>query len=162
MLEMSRDGRRIYVTNSLYGAWDEQFYPEGVARMGPMLDADPDGRPRSRPGFLHRPFDRRAAASDPPRRRRRVLRFVLLSVSGAWPWIAVALLGAYHGIDPSMGWLFAVALGLQDKRRGKVLWALLPIAIGHLISIALVGRADRGSRMTTACRLRSAMAARRR
>jgi flavin-binding protein dodecin len=59
-------------------------------------------------------------------------------VSGAWPWAAVAALGAYHGIDPSMGWLFAVALGLQERSRAKVLWSLLPIAIGHLASIAAV------------------------
>jgi len=59
-------------------------------------------------------------------------------VSGAWPWLAVAALGAYHGIDPSMGWLFAVALGLQDRSRARVLWALVPIAIGHLIAIGLV------------------------
>jgi hypothetical protein len=58
-------------------------------------------------------------------------------VSGAWPWLAVALLGAYHGIDPSMGWLFAVALGLQERRRAKVVAALFPIAIGHFISIGL-------------------------
>jgi hypothetical protein len=58
-------------------------------------------------------------------------------VSGAWPWIAVALLGAYHGVDPSMGWLFAVALGLQERRRGKVFAALLPIAVGHLIAVGL-------------------------
>ncbi|HVA77084.1 MAG TPA: hypothetical protein VNF27_04270 [Candidatus Binataceae bacterium] len=59
-------------------------------------------------------------------------------MSGAWPWVAVAALGAYHGIDPSMGWLFAVALGLQERRRAKVLGALIPIAIGHLVSIAAV------------------------
>jgi hypothetical protein len=59
-------------------------------------------------------------------------------VSGAWPWLAIALLGAYHGIDPSMGWLFAVALGLQERRRSKVVAALLPIAVGHLLSIAAV------------------------
>lgn len=59
-------------------------------------------------------------------------------MSGLWPWLAVAGLGAYHGIDPSMGWLFAVALGLQERRRGKVIWALGPIAIGHLLSIAAV------------------------
>jgi hypothetical protein len=58
-------------------------------------------------------------------------------VTGAWPWLAVALLGAYHGVDPSMGWLFAVALGLQEHRRGKVFGALLPIAAGHLISVGL-------------------------
>jgi hypothetical protein len=59
-------------------------------------------------------------------------------VSGWWPWLAVALLGAYHGVDPSMGWLFAVALGLQERRRGKVIAALFPIAAGHLISVGLV------------------------
>ena len=58
-------------------------------------------------------------------------------MSGAWPWIAVALLGDYHGVDPSMGWLFAVALGLQERRRGKVFEALLPIAVGHLIAVGL-------------------------
>jgi hypothetical protein len=58
-------------------------------------------------------------------------------VTGAWPWLAVALLGAYHGIDPSMGWLFAVALGLQEHRRGKVFEALPPIAAGHLVSVGL-------------------------
>jgi hypothetical protein len=59
-------------------------------------------------------------------------------VNGLWPWIAVALLGAYHGIDPSMGWLFAVALGLQERRRTKIIEALFPIAIGHLLSVAII------------------------
>lgn len=59
-------------------------------------------------------------------------------MSGAWPWLAAAAFGAYHGIDPSMGWLFAVALGLQDQSRARVLWALVPIALGHLVSIAVV------------------------
>jgi hypothetical protein len=70
-------------------------------------------------------------------------------VSGAWPWVAVAMLGAYHGVDPSMGWLFAVALGLQDKSRSRVLWALLPIAIGHLLSIAVVVALVGGLRTTS-------------
>lgn len=59
-------------------------------------------------------------------------------MTSAWPWILVAALGAYHGFDPSMGWLFAVALGLQEQRVSKVLWALGPIALGHLASIAAV------------------------
>ena len=59
-------------------------------------------------------------------------------MSGAWPWLAVAVLGAYHGIDPSMGWLFAVALGLQERSRAKRHQSLGPIAIGHLLSIAAV------------------------
>jgi len=49
----------------------------------------------------------------------------------------LALLGAYHGLNPAMGWLFAVALGLQERRRGAVLQALPPIALGHAVSILL-------------------------
>jgi hypothetical protein len=59
-------------------------------------------------------------------------------VSAVWPWVAVAGLGAYHGIDPSMGWLFAVALGLQERSLARVVRALGPLALGHLLSIAAV------------------------
>jgi hypothetical protein len=59
-------------------------------------------------------------------------------MSELWPWATLALLGAYHGVNPAMGWLFAVGLGLQEKRRGAVLEALPPIALGHAVSIALV------------------------
>ena len=57
---------------------------------------------------------------------------------GWWPWAALVLLGAYHGINPGMGWLFAVARGLQEKSRQAVLSSLLPIAIGHEASIVIV------------------------
>src|SRR5918995_1855482 len=43
MVEVSRDGRRVYLTNSLYGAWDDQFYPAGVGAWMAKLDADPEG-----------------------------------------------------------------------------------------------------------------------
>jgi len=43
MVEVSRDGRRVYLTNSLYGAWDDQFFPDGVGAWMAKLDADPDG-----------------------------------------------------------------------------------------------------------------------
>ena len=56
----------------------------------------------------------------------------------AWPWVLMALLGAYHGLNPAMGWLFAVALGMQERDRGAVLRALPAIAIGHEASILLV------------------------
>jgi hypothetical protein len=59
-------------------------------------------------------------------------------VTGAGPWLALFALGAFHGINPAMGWLFAVALGLQERRRGAVLAALPPIALGHALSIAAV------------------------
>ena len=58
-------------------------------------------------------------------------------MSSAWPWAVLALLGAYHGLNPAMGWLFALALGLQEKRRSAVVGALLPIALGHAAAIAL-------------------------
>jgi hypothetical protein len=48
------------------------------------------------------------------------------------------LLGCYHGINPAMGWLFAVALGLQERRASAVAIAIVPIAIGHVLSVALV------------------------
>jgi len=57
---------------------------------------------------------------------------------GWWPWAALALLGAYHGLNPGMGWLFAVARGLQERKRQAVLSSLLPIAIGHEASIVVV------------------------
>jgi len=56
----------------------------------------------------------------------------------SWAWLAVVAMGAYHGLNPAMGWLFAVSLGLQERSRKKVLTALVPIAGGHLVSIALV------------------------
>ncbi len=55
-----------------------------------------------------------------------------------WPWAALVLLGAYHGVNPGMGWLFAMARGLQERSRGAVLGSLLPIAIGHEASIVAV------------------------
>jgi hypothetical protein len=54
-----------------------------------------------------------------------------------WPWVALAVLGAYHGLNPAMGWLFALALGLQERRRSAVIGALLPIALGHAVAITL-------------------------
>ena len=44
-------------------------------------------------------------------------------------------LGAFHGVNPGMGWLFAVALGMQERRRSAVL-AMLPLALGHGLAIA--------------------------
>jgi hypothetical protein len=55
-----------------------------------------------------------------------------------WPWLALAGLGAYHGLNPAMGWLFAVALGLHRGSRRVVLQSLIPIAIGHAVAVALV------------------------
>lgn len=48
-----------------------------------------------------------------------------------WTWITLALLGAYHGLNPAMGWLFAVALGMQERSRKAIFRALPAVAVGH-------------------------------
>jgi hypothetical protein len=53
-------------------------------------------------------------------------------------WPTLFLLGAYHGINPGMGWLFAVARGMQEHRARAVAWSLPPIALGHALSIGMV------------------------
>jgi hypothetical protein len=62
-------------------------------------------------------------------------------MSDVWPWVAMAGLGAFHGLNPGMGWLFAVALGLHRNDRRVVWLALLPIAAGHALSVAAVAAA---------------------
>ncbi len=56
----------------------------------------------------------------------------------AAPWLALAGLGAFHGLNPGMGWLFAVALGLHRRDRRIVWLAPIPIALGHALSVALI------------------------
>ena len=70
-------------------------------------------------------------------------------MSDLWPYILLGLLGAYHGLNPAMGWLFAVALGMQERSRRAVLRSLVPIAIGHEASIALVAALVLGLSTTT-------------
>ncbi|MGC4806879.1 hypothetical protein [Micromonospora sp. DT233] len=53
-------------------------------------------------------------------------------------WLALAGLGAFHGLNPAMGWLFAVGRGLQERSRRVLLLALPPIALGHLASVGVV------------------------
>jgi hypothetical protein len=55
-----------------------------------------------------------------------------------WPWLALIALGAYHGLNPAMGWLFAVSLGLQEGRREAVLKAFWPITLGHALAVTFV------------------------
>ncbi|MGO1070441.1 hypothetical protein [Lysobacter sp. CA199] len=52
-----------------------------------------------------------------------------------WPWLTIAGLGALHGLNPANGWMFAAARGGDDARVRR---AMLPIAIGHAVSIAMV------------------------
>ena len=53
-------------------------------------------------------------------------------------WLALLALGAYHGLNPAMGWLFAVSQGMQEGSRRAVTRSLLPIAVGHELSIVVV------------------------
>jgi hypothetical protein len=62
-------------------------------------------------------------------------------VTALWPWLSLAALGAFHGLNPAMGWLFAVALGLQERRLRAVTAALGPIALGHALAIGLAALA---------------------
>ena len=52
MVELSRDGRRVYFTNSLYAAWDEQFYPDGIKGWMVKADAEPNGGLKLDPNFF--------------------------------------------------------------------------------------------------------------
>lgn len=59
-------------------------------------------------------------------------------MSALWPWLAVAGLGALHGLSPANGWMFAAACGVRARDTAHARRALLPIAIGHAASIAVV------------------------
>lgn len=62
----------------------------------------------------------------------------MISLAYVAPWLGVLLLGAYHGANPGMGWLFAVARGMQERSRRALLLSLLPIAFGHEAAVLLV------------------------
>jgi hypothetical protein len=62
-------------------------------------------------------------------------------------WGGLLLLGAYHGINPGMGWLFAVALGMQQRSARGVWRALPPIALGHGLAVGAVLLVAAGARM---------------
>ena len=83
MVETSRDGRRVYLTNSLYAAWDAQFYPDGIDGWFVKLDAGEDGSLTVDPDVFaefsgERPHQVRLE------RRRRVLGLVLLPERLTW------------------------------------------------------------------------------
>ncbi|MEJ8846150.1 hypothetical protein [Variovorax rhizosphaerae] len=62
-------------------------------------------------------------------------------MASLWPWLAVAGLGAFHGLNPASGWMLAAAWALRSHDRAQALRALLPIAAGHAASVALVAAA---------------------
>src|SRR5262249_8370113 len=102
------------------------------AGSGARPDRLQSGGPWSGPRTRLRAKVRAANQTDAASRRG------LTTMHDSLPWLSLVLLGAFHGLNPGMGWLFAVALGLQAGRRTAVIGALGPIAAGHLASIAVV------------------------
>ena len=84
MVEVSRDGRRMYLTNSLYGAWDDQFYPDGVGAWMAKLDTDPvdGGLTIDERFFPHGGTSAVAGAPGAARGRRRLFFFFFFG--GGW------------------------------------------------------------------------------
>jgi len=62
-------------------------------------------------------------------------------MANLWPWLVVAGVGALHGLNPATGWMWAAAWGVRSRDRTQALRALVPIAIGHAASVALVAAA---------------------
>ena len=62
-------------------------------------------------------------------------------MANLWPWLAVAGVGALHGLNPATGWMLAAAVGLRSNDRAQALRALLPLALGHVASVACVAAA---------------------
>ena len=58
--------------------------------------------------------------------------------SSATLWLSVVALGAYHGLNPAMGWPLAVARGMEQRRAAAVVRTLMPLAGGHLLAMAIV------------------------
>jgi hypothetical protein len=63
------------------------------------------------------------------------------AMASLWPWLAVAGLGALHGLNPATGWMWAAAWGVRSRDRAEARRALAPIALGHAASVALVAAA---------------------
>ena len=124
MVEISRDGKRVYWTNSLYSTWDNQFYPDGVPGAEVMANANASGGLELAKDYW---------VSFPDGYRAHQIRleggdcsdgFVLLSIGlnlieAVWTpaglWLAVVASGLYHGVNPGMGWPLAVSAGLIDR-----------------------------------------------
>ena len=79
MVEISRDGRRVYFTNSLYGAIDPQFYPDGIEGWMVKLDAKPDGGIAFDPKFFVEVAGAASPAPGAARGRRLLVGLLLLS-----------------------------------------------------------------------------------
>ena len=86
-------------------------------------------------------------------------------MTNIWLWLSVAGVGALHGLNPATGWMFAAAWGVRSGDRRQVLRALVPIALGHALSVGLLAGAvasglsmDRGAMQVVAGGLLAAVA----
>ena len=107
------------------------------------IDADPEGRNEARRNFFV-DFEgcartkcgwKAATLRRTPTAIRTRMTHAGLTSTTFW---LMLLLGAYHGINPGMGWLFAVALGMQEQKGSAVAKSLVPIALGHALAIGIV------------------------
>ena len=142
MVEVSRDGERVYFTNSLYGAWDEQFYPDGVGAWMAKLDVARGGGIAFDERFF--PAATRSAAAGctrsgcraatPPATRTatRDALSVLGSADRAGPARGVPRDRSRHGLAVRR------SFGLQERSRRAVVRSLPPIALGHVAAIAIM------------------------
>ena len=146
MVEISRDGKRVYWTNSLYSAWDDQFYPKGIPGAEVMANANPNGGLELTKDYWVK-FANGYRAHQIQLDGGDFRRFFLLSVglnfsevdwTPAWLWLAVVVSGLYHGVNPGMGWPLAVSAGLIERSSRALMAALWPLAVGHLLAMLLV------------------------
>ena len=146
MVEISRDGKRVYWSNSLYSTWDDQFYPDGVPGAEVMAVACPDGGLELAKDYLvnfpdgYRAHQIRLEGGDCS---TIVLLPVGLNETGAaWApaglWLAMMASGLYHGVNPGMGWPLAVSAGLMDRKPRALIAAFGPLSVGHLLAMLLV------------------------
>ena len=146
MVEISRDGKRVYWTNSLYSTWDNQFYPDGVPGAEVMAIANPGGGLElAKDYWVSFPDGYRAhqIRLDGGDCSTNVLLPIGLSGSGVnWAvsglWLAVIASGLYHGMNPGMGWPLAVSTGMMEKSPRALVAALGALAVGHLLAMLLM------------------------
>ena len=130
MVEISRDGKRV-ISPTRSTPWDEQFYPDGVKSWMVKIDADPRGGMTLDEKFFVE-FDgcartRSAWKGATPRRTPTATRKRDDSPeAGPDLGVADAAPGVYHGNQPRHGWLFAVALGMQQRKASAVAKSLVP------------------------------------
>ena len=141
MVEISRDGRRVYVTNSLYRTWDEQFYPDGIRGLAGQDGCDADGGmtldPRVSSSSTACGRTRCTWRAATPARIPTASREVMMTTERTTSWAMLVVLGAFHGINPRHG--LAVRGGARDAGappRRRRPGARCRSVLGHALAVA--------------------------